>query len=234
MTGVREMREEKNKGLLGHQPSQEHTIQRSNTNAHRVRTWLLAIFILAIYIWSFNKSDSNFQVNESEAICPQEDPWKPNNGQQLPSAPSKEILAKLLSGAVQVNTTGFDDSPPVSADPERWDVIFSPFREYLYSAFPEVHSSPSITLERVNEHGLLYTWQGSQKDLLPIIFTAHQDVVPVDPDTLDRWDYGAFSGHIDFEKGLIYGRGASDDKGELLVHFNENIRLTLISPFQPL
>ncbi|PWN35204.1 carboxypeptidase S [Meira miltonrushii] len=211
------MRDEKKEGILGHRPAEVHTTNHTRTKGRRVRTWLLAVLILAIYTWSLNRSNIFFQETESEPICPQEAPWQPSSKQNIPAPPSKEILAKLLSGAVQVNTTGFDDSPPVSADPGRWDAIFSPFRKYLYSAFPEVHFSPSITLERVNEHGLLYTWQGSQKDLKPIIFTAHQDVVPVDPDTLNRWDYGAFSGHIDLEKGLIYGRGASDDKASLIM-----------------
>lgn len=211
------MRDEKKDGILGHQPSEEHTTTHSRSKGQRLRTWVLAIFILAIYTWSFHTSRVSFQETE-DATCPQEAPWKPSPEQQIPSTPSKETLAKLLSGAVQVNTSGYDDSPPVSADPGRWNATFSPFRKYLSGAFPEVHLSDSITLERVNEHGLLYTWQGSQKDLKPIIFTAHQDVVPVDPDTLDKWDYGAFSGHIDLERGLIYGRGASDDKGEQLVY----------------
>lgn len=109
-------------------------------------------------------------------LCPQVGPWQPREGQSLPETPAPSELAKLLSGAVQVNTSTYDDYPlPVSSDPNLWSAIFSPFRDYLYKAFPEVHfAAKVISLEHVNEHGLLYTWQGSNKDLKPIIFMAHQ------------------------------------------------------------
>lgn len=218
------MHKEKDFGLLSFQSSEEQRKQRWRSTVQHVGKWLLAGLVLAIYVYSFGNIELGDSTPHLEPICPQENPWQPNSNQRIPLTPSKEVLAKLLSGAVQVNTTGYDDSPPVSDDPQRWEVIFSPFREYLYSAFPEVHFSPSINLERVNQHGLLYTWKGSQNHLKPIIFTAHQDVVPVDPDTLDRWDYGPFSGHIDLEKGLIYGRGASDDKGKFSIRLAILIR----------
>lgn len=33
-----------------------------------------------------------------------------------------------------------------------------------------------LELQTVNEHGLLYTWQGSESRLRPLLFMAHSDV----------------------------------------------------------
>lgn len=46
-----------------------------------------------------------------------------------------------------------------------------------------------------------------------LIFTGHQDVVPVSEDELQRWTGDPFSGEI--EDGYLYGRGSSDMKGGL-------------------
>jgi Gly-Xaa carboxypeptidase len=52
---------------------------------------------------------------------------------------------------------------------------------------------------------------------LPVLListSSSADVVPVDPTTLSSWSHPAFSGYIDEKEGLVYGRGAGDDKGE--------------------
>jgi arginine utilization protein RocB len=67
----------------------------------------------------------------------------------------------------------------------------------------------------VNRFGLVYTVEGWDSSLQPILLTAHQDVVPVENSTLDEWDYPPFSGHYDESSGYIYGRGASDDKSAI-------------------
>lgn len=67
----------------------------------------------------------------------------------------------------------------------------------------------------MNEFGLVYTVQGSDSSLQPILLTAHQDVVPVAEETLNEWDYPPFCGHYDESSGYLYGRGASDDKSAI-------------------
>lgn len=67
----------------------------------------------------------------------------------------------------------------------------------------------------MNRFGLVYTVEGSDSSLLPILLTAHQDVVPVEDNTLDEWDYPPFSGYYDESSGYLYGRGASDDKSAI-------------------
>ena len=71
-----------------------------------------------------------------------------------------------------------------------------------------------MQLTKVNTYGLHYEWTGSDSTLKPIMLTAHQDVVPVDPTTVDQWKYPPYSGHFDGER--IWGRGSVDDKSGLI------------------
>lgn len=217
------------------------TVQKNEKNALNLKKQLrwrlggiLVVLCLGLYSWPFIqrlKSSSKaissrkaFPLSQSkeasgaykEEVCPQYPPWKPPNGSiPLPTTPSPMYLAELLSGAVKIDTSVFDDFPlPVDSQPDVWQRAFGPFQEYLRKAFPDIHSSERIQLEVVNRHGLIYTWKGKNENLKPLIFMAHQDVVPVDPSSTSKWDHDPFSGYIDVEKGLVYGRGASDDKGE--------------------
>ncbi|EKM81840.1 hypothetical protein AGABI1DRAFT_36060 [Agaricus bisporus var. burnettii JB137-S8] len=115
-----------------------------------------------------------------------------------------------LSEAIQVPTESWDAMGPVGEDP-RWEVL-APFHEYLEKAFPLVYSNLKVT--KVNTYGIIYEWKGTSPELKPVLFAAHQDVVPVETNTVDEWNYPPFSGHFDGEK--IWGRGASDDKSGLI------------------
>ncbi|KAJ1043567.1 hypothetical protein NDA10_007567 [Ustilago hordei] len=137
-----------------------------------------------------------------------------NNDFELPSSSE---LAQLLSGAVQVDTTVGDDWPSVAQDPARWEKVFAPFHDYILSSFPRIHADDSpIKLERVNEWGLVYTFPGSNESLAPLVLMAHQDVVPVEPETIPFWTHPPFSGFIDNDLGLVWGRGAGDCKASLI------------------
>jgi Gly-Xaa carboxypeptidase len=115
-----------------------------------------------------------------------------------------------LSGAVRIPTESFDDMGPVGEDP-RWNVFY-PFHEYLAVTFPLVHAS--LQIEKVNTHGLLYTWSGSDTSLKPTLLMAHQDVVPVPDATVGQWTHPPFSGFFDGK--FVWGRGASDCKNQLI------------------
>ncbi|KAK0238696.1 hypothetical protein EDD85DRAFT_827812 [Armillaria nabsnona] len=115
-----------------------------------------------------------------------------------------------LSGAVQIPTESFDSMDDIGVDP-RWEA-FGPFHDYLLKSYPLTHTS--LSLKKVNTWGLLYEWTGSDSTLKPIVFAAHQDVVPVDPNTVDDWIHPPYSGYFDGE--LIWGRGSSDDKSGLI------------------
>ncbi|KAH8878798.1 carboxypeptidase S [Thozetella sp. PMI_491] len=136
-----------------------------------------------------------------------------------------ESIARL-SGAVQIPTQSYDDMGPIGED-ERWDAMYK-FAEYLERIFPAIHST--LQAEKINTHGLLYTWQGSDPSLKPILLMAHQDVVPVAESTIDQWTHPPFSGHYDGEK--IWGRGAGDCKN-VLIGLMEAVELLIQAEFAP-
>jgi Gly-Xaa carboxypeptidase len=69
-------------------------------------------------------------------------------------------------------------------------------------------------LTKINTYGLVYIWEGSDPSLKPLLLMAHQDVVPVNPDTIDKWTHPPYSGFYDGER--IWGRGSQDDKSGLM------------------
>lgn len=115
-----------------------------------------------------------------------------------------------LAGAVQIPTQSYDDMGVIGEDP-RWDVMYD-LSAYLEATFPLVHST--LRLDRVNTHGRLYTWQGSEPALKPTILMAHQDTVPVEKSTISQWTHPPFSGA--FDGRFVWGRGASDCKNSLI------------------
>ncbi|KAH8116277.1 hypothetical protein DFH11DRAFT_1199323 [Phellopilus nigrolimitatus] len=156
--------------------------------------------------------------SHTEALCPQVEQLLPERnkalwdavGDQFGTDAFKEKAVDWLGGAVRVPTESYDDMDPVGIDP-RW-TKFQAFHDYLLEAFPLVHSS--LKLIKVNTYGLIYEWAGSDSSLKPLLLTAHQDVVPVDPRTVDEWAHPPFSGF--FDGARIWGRGSSDDKSGLI------------------
>ncbi|EGN96606.1 hypothetical protein SERLA73DRAFT_75491 [Serpula lacrymans var. lacrymans S7.3] len=116
---------------------------------------------------------------------------------------------KSFSGAIQIPTESYDDNGPVGEDP-RWET-FQVLHSYFQSTFPLVYENLKVT--KVNTYGLVFHWQGST-NAKPILITAHQDVVPVDPTTIDQWEHEPYSGLYDGT--WIWGRGSSDDKSDLI------------------
>ncbi|KAL2063112.1 hypothetical protein VTL71DRAFT_6184 [Oculimacula yallundae] len=131
-----------------------------------------------------------------------------------------------LSGAVRMKTETFDDLGEIGVD-KRWDVFYA-FHEYLEKTFPRVHEK--LKVEKVNTHGLLFTWQGSNPDLKPTTLMAHQDTVPVPADTIPAWDYPPWSGFFDGK--YVWGRGSSDCKNQLIATLS-TISLLLDANFVP-
>ncbi|KAL4873611.1 hypothetical protein BDV12DRAFT_208531 [Aspergillus spectabilis] len=115
-----------------------------------------------------------------------------------------------LSKAVQVPTTITDSM----TDP--YDDAFAPFvdfHELLAELFPLVHSKAKI--EVINRLALIVTLERSPETTgkrKPLLFTAHQDVVPI-IDASD-WTHPPFSGYFDGE--FLWGRGSSDCKNGLI------------------
>ena len=130
------------------------------------------------------------------------------------------------SDAVKIPTVVYDDMGVVGEDP-RWEIFYE-FSAYLEKTYPALHAN--LKLEKVNTHGLLYTWQGSDLSLKPLVLMAHQDVVPVPESTVDAWTHPPFSGYYDGKH--VWGRGAFDCKNQLLAVF-EAVELLLQANFTP-
>ena len=77
---------------------------------------------------------------------------------------------------------------------------------------------------------MLYTWPGSNPKLQPMLLMAHQDVVAVAPGTEKDWSVDSFSGVV--KDGFVWGRGAWDDKGNLMAQL-EAVEMLLASGYQP-
>ena len=124
------------------------------------------------------------------------------------TAPAIDVnaAAQHLSAAVRFQTVSHadkaDDHPEVLAAQQAW----------LATTYPHFHAA--APRETVGEAGLIWTWQGSDPSLAPIILMAHQDVVPVSDDTRGEWKADPFGGEI--KDGAVWGRGSIDDKGSLI------------------
>lgn len=136
-----------------------------------------------------------------------------------------ESIARL-AGAIQIPTQSYDDMGEIGTD-KRWDVMYD-FASYLEKTFPQLHKS--LSLEKVNTHGLLYTWEGSDASLKPTVLMGHQDVVPVDESTVAQWEQPPWSGAYDGK--YIWGRGSMDCKNTV-IGIMEAIEALLESGFQP-
>ncbi|NLA66322.1 MAG: M20/M25/M40 family metallo-hydrolase [Leucobacter sp.] len=116
----------------------------------------------------------------------------------------REGAAQRLSRMIQVQT--------VSAElAERTNAPFEQVLDLLEERYPLAHTK--LTRERITDFGVLFHWRGENSAAQAVVLMAHYDVVPVDTD--DPWSYPPFSGTI--ADGNVYGRGALDDKGPLLV-----------------
>lgn len=130
--------------------------------------------------------------------------------------------AQNLSRALQFKTISYQDPAQFPA------AEFDAFRAFLVEAFPKVHAT--LKREIINGHGMLYTWQGSDAGLQPILFLAHYDVVPVEPGTESDWTHPPFSGEI--ADGSVWGRGAIDFKCGVIGTL-EAVEALLQQGFQP-
>ncbi len=149
----------------------------------------------------------------------------PHQASSLP-APTidvdKEAVIQRLADAVKIQTISIDGHPNASAP------AFLALHEHLLRSFPHVHQV--LQQEVVNQYSLLYTWQGTDPDLAPIILMAHQDVVPITPETRGDWHHDPFAGVI--RDGYVWGRGSWDDKGNLMAMM-EAIEKLITSGYQP-
>lgn len=114
--------------------------------------------------------------------------------------------AEHLGKAIQFQTVSVQQGETWNSAP------FSAQRAWLESTYPAFHAAAKR--EIVNGESLLFTWQGADASLPPILLLAHMDVVPVESWSSEDWTNGPFSGAV--KDGYVWGRGAIDDKGSLI------------------
>lgn len=100
----------------------------------------------------------------------------------------------------------------ISHHPAMMDKLaFDTLGSWMRATYPNFFSR--VEVDTVGTHTYIIKWTGSSSEK-PILFMAHQDVVPVDASTQDEWVAGAFDGQI--VDDYLYGRGALDDKGSMI------------------
>ncbi len=127
-----------------------------------------------------------------------------------------------LGEAVRARTIASRTDPAQNSDQ------FEQLHVMLRTRYPKVHAT--LKREVVNGLSLLYTWPGSDPQAQPILLMAHQDVVPISPGSEQQWTVDPFSGVL--KDGFIWGRGAWDDKGNLIAQM-EAVEMLLSSGYQP-
>ncbi len=145
----------------------------------------------------------------------------------LPDVPaiSADTAAGHLSEAIRFRTITLAGGDPRPGQEGPWLEL----HDWLEETYPAAHAA--MTKEIVpGTLTLLYTWQGSDSSLQPLLLMAHQDVVPVNIGTEDDWTGAPFKG--DIIDGYIYGRGALDDKSNL-IGIMEAVDALAASGFQP-
>ena len=126
-----------------------------------------------------------------------------------------------LSKAITFPTVSHEIGLPVDT------LAFLGFHQFLKEAYPMVHAT--LKKEVVSDLSLLYTWEGTDPELKPVILMAHIDVVPAGE--ADSWEKPPFSGENDGT--FIWGRGTLDDKGSLIAIL-EAVERLITEDFIPL
>lgn len=140
----------------------------------------------------------------------------------LPEIDAADAAAHL-AGAIRHRTVS--DQEATAEQQAAAAAQLAALHDYLAATYPRVHAE--LAREVVAGHSMLYTWQGRDPGLPPMLLAAHMDVVPA-PDA--GWTHRPFAGVVDAH--FVWGRGAIDDK-LALVSILEAVELLLARGFEP-
>jgi carboxypeptidase PM20D1 len=130
--------------------------------------------------------------------------------------------SERLAAAVRFPTVSHQDPAQFEGEP------FLALHAWLRESYPRVFNE--LEVELINDYSLLIVWPGVDGQRPPVLFTAHMDVVPVEPGTEAHWSHPPFAGVI--ENATIYGRGTLDDKVGV-ISLLEAAEALLASGYQP-
>ncbi|HAF47964.1 MAG TPA: hypothetical protein DCL08_01830, partial [Anaerolineaceae bacterium] len=131
-------------------------------------------------------------------------------------------VAERLGLAVQYRTIADHDPSKIDGN------SFLGLHRLFKTLYPQVHEK--LLLETVNDYSLLYTWEGKNPDLKPIMLISHLDVVPADESEDGGWKYPPFGGEI--AEGCVWGRGTLDIKNGVIGIF-EAVEYLIKHDFEP-
>lgn len=147
----------------------------------------------------------------SEAVAP-----------AAPSIPEREGVEGRLAALIRIPTVS-------AAIAETGPEPFERFEAVLRESYPLVFER--LGFEQVTPYGMLLHWKGDDPEH-PVVLMAHYDVVPAALE--DGWTFPPFEGIA--RDGKVLGRGAIDDKGELvtLLEAVENLLRAGVAPARDL
>jgi carboxypeptidase PM20D1 len=131
----------------------------------------------------------------------------------------KESVSNL-SKAISFPTISYAINSPIDT------IAFLGYHNFLSEAYPLIKSK--LKKEVFSEFSILYTWEGKNPALKPVILMAHMDVVPVGE--ANSWEKKPFSGENDGT--FIWGRGTLDDK-VAMISILEAVERLIEEGFQP-
>lgn len=139
----------------------------------------------------------------------------------LDDIPLNEAINRLSKG-LQYPTISYQDHDSIEYE------VYEDFIAFLEREYPLVHKN--LYRERFGGYSLLYSWEGTDPQLDPVMLIGHYDVVPVQESSIDEWKYEPFSGEI--ADGYVWGRGALDDKSGILSYL-EALEFLLSTGYEP-
>ena len=139
-----------------------------------------------------------------------------------PIAVNAAQAAQHLAGALRFRTIASADDSAHHLDQ------FLQLHDYLQQTYPHLHAVTNR--EVIGQTSLLFRWQGSDPAARPVLWMAHQDVVPIAAGTEADWQVPPFDGVV--RDGYVWGRGAWDNKGNLIAMLEALERLA-IDGFRP-
>ncbi|WWC91785.1 uncharacterized protein L201_006732 [Kwoniella dendrophila CBS 6074] len=161
-----------------------------------------------------------------KGLCEQAKPILPDGYNTSKILEEKDIIIKRLQEAVRIPTQMYDEMGSVDEDP-RWK-IFAEFHDFLERTFPKVYERAKVTK---TDWALVYEIEGTDSSLKPLMLTAHQDVVPVLPETAKQWHHDPFGG--EYDGTYIHGRGSADTKSSLIAVMSALEHLFDTADFKP-
>uniref|UniRef100_A0A2U9N7Y5 Alpha,alpha-trehalose-phosphate synthase [UDP-forming] n=1 Tax=Pichia kudriavzevii TaxID=4909 RepID=A0A2U9N7Y5_PICKU len=174
----------------------------------------IAILVLAALLFGLatpftgflTKSAPPSPPSSDEPLCPipSKIPIKESEKVQfvLNDKKFQEGVIARFSKALQIDTIVYDKTTNYTK--------MANFHEYLEKTYPNVYEAAEVN--KVNEYGLVFYFEGSNKDLKPIMLAAHMDTVPIG--NPDDWSEDPLSGS--FDGTYFHARGAFDCKNLLI------------------